>query len=244
MQLTGKKINSSPDAPELTSGHVHIWYIPLTVDPERLHDIQAILSDEERDRAGRFIHRTDCLHWTAARGSLRLILSKYTGQAPDALTFTRNEFGKPALEPAASSLQFNLSYSQEQAVLAISDRNPVGVDLQFMPASFDGSLVDWTASPHEIEWLTSIPPDSLRQHLLRLWVRKEALLKAAGSGLSIEPTTFSLPPGPAPLSMEFDDFHGKSRLWTLYDLSEYDPLISLAACGEGHIIVEKNWLVT
>jgi 4'-phosphopantetheinyl transferase len=235
-------MRNSPESNCLDPGQVHLWHIPLSAEPESIPALQTILSETETERANRFIHNTDRLRWTTAHAAARLILSRYTGMTPEALTFTNNVYGKPELESAASSLQYNFSYSQEQAVLAISNRNPVGVDLQFMPVSFDGSLIDWIASPQEIDWLTGLPPDSLRQNLLRLWVRKEALLKAAGTGLSIEPSTFSLPTDPAPFTMDFSDSCGKSCIWTLYDISdESDPLISLAACGEGHTIMENYW---
>ncbi|MBN1267006.1 MAG: 4'-phosphopantetheinyl transferase superfamily protein [Anaerolineales bacterium] len=237
-------MNSLPEISALEPGRVHIWYISLAPEPAGIHSLQEILSDAEQERAARFIHKKDLERWVTAHISLRLILSQYLQQAPETISFTEGPFGKPELQSPASTLQFNLSYCGNGAVLAVADNTPVGIDVQNMPVSFEKNLQPWIASQVEGEWLVSLPDDSLRLKLLQLWVRKEALLKAAGTGLSVEPSSITLPDQPPPLLLTFMDSSGQSFLWSIYDLDEEDdPMVCLAARGEQHSIQQHRWSI-
>ena len=43
--------------------------------------------------------------------------------------------------------------------------------------------------------MQQLPPAEREQALLALWTRKEAWLKAAGTGLSVDPASFAVMPG-------------------------------------------------
>lgn len=78
------------------------------------------------------------------------------------------------------------------AVAACAAR-PVGIDIQEVVADVvDDELARMALQPHEHALLSHDPARSF----LRLWTRKEAALKALGTGLSIPPRSFCAGLGP------------------------------------------------
>lgn len=110
-------------------------------------------------------------------------------QAKD-VCFVEGEHGKPCLQ-LNKPLHFNMSHSMGWALIGISAHAPVGVDIE-LPRP----LADWTAlaqrslSPAEWANLMALPPGRHAGAFLQCWTRKEACLKALGSGLTVEPGTF------------------------------------------------------
>ncbi len=109
----------------------------------------------------------------------RRILSGFLGIPLDDGDFLRNPQGKPFLKDR--SLKFNLSHSGEYALLAVSKREDVGVDLQKKRDDADAErLARRFFSARERDWVGS----DLEKFYV-LWTRKEAALKALGEGLRI-----------------------------------------------------------
>jgi len=155
--------------------------IELGVDPMRL------LSTDERERARRFVFEADGRRWSRFRAGLRILLGRHLGLAPEAVPIHAEPGGKPRLEPPLASLDFNLSHSDEFAVVAIAEPGPIGVDLE--PLARAPELLGCEESfchPQEIAALPEERPARARW-LLELWIAKEALLKALGSGLGHPP---------------------------------------------------------
>ena len=75
----------------------------------------------------------------------------------------------------------SLSYSEGEGVLALSRHFPVGVDLECLRPGFPRLSGCWSAA--EQETLARARP----QEACRLWTRKEAALKALGTGLALAP---------------------------------------------------------
>jgi phosphopantetheinyl transferase len=152
--------------------------IPLwTADLDAPRAFEHLLSSAEHARANCFLEPATRRRWIAARGWLRIVLSRATGFAPERLTLRTGLLGKPAL--AESDIQFSLSHSGGLALLAISSQNSIGVDIE--------------------------PDDPARESALLEWTAREAYLKAVGLGLAAGLAT-SLPDsgwtiqhfGPAP----------------------------------------------
>ena len=92
---------------------------------------------------------------------LKMHLGQMLNEAPENISFLRNEFGKPYL--AGFPLHFNLSHAEKKAVLGAHPTRLIGVDIeenQTLDLDFKG------ADP------------------LTFWCATEALLKAAGTGFS------------------------------------------------------------
>jgi 4'-phosphopantetheinyl transferase len=91
----------------------------------------------------------------------------------------------------------SLTHSGEVAAVAVAGV-PVGIDLE--PIERVGADIEAVLlSPREQRAWSVVAPTDRPQALLRTWVRKEALLKATGEGLAIDPRLVELgPPGDRP----------------------------------------------
>lgn len=146
-----------------------------------------ILTKPEIERASRFRFENDASHWIACRAHLRLILGKELSISPQEVPLVLSEYGKPLLAPPYAGLHFNLTHSDEIALIALSLDGPVGIDLE--KNSRGAELLGCEATfchPQEIKILPSNPQLRTIQ-LLRIWTHKEAVLKALGTGLSHPP---------------------------------------------------------
>lgn len=170
---------------EFTPNTVHVWRMSLDWPTDRLGAWLDLLSADERQRAARFVRELDRQRFIAARGALRLLLSRYLQRPPAQLVFTYNEFGKPAL-PDASSLAFNLAHSDGLALCAVSQAQPLGIDVETERASVEFEALWPRISSSAERDLWPLLASAQRQRIFfHLWTRKEAVIKALGMGLSL-----------------------------------------------------------
>lgn len=167
---------------------VHLWQATLHPSPDEYAQLMRVLSEDEQERAGRFRFHRDRIRFVASHGWLRRLLGRYVGADPAALLFTTEGKDKPRLAPDRSSdVRFNMSHSQDLAVYAISRERDVGVDLEWVPTDLDVATVLPYFTPRERADILALPTDMQPPACIELWVRKEAVLKANGMGLTLDP---------------------------------------------------------
>lgn len=150
-----------------------------------------MLSPDERVRAAAFIQEKHRVHYVAAHGGMRRRLGALVGREGRALTFETGPNGKPYLSGSAA-LPFNLSHTQTRAALAWGRMAEVGVDIERV-SSFDDALARRVLTDQERGALSVLPIAVQSRQFFRFWTAKEAVLKALGVGLEIEPATMNLP---------------------------------------------------
>jgi 4'-phosphopantetheinyl transferase len=164
---------------------VHLWNIPLagdSTDAEGL-DLPELLSNAEISRYSNITHATLRRRFLRSRVALRNILSGYLDIAPEKIEFRNNENGKPFLDQAAGmpALSFNLSHSADQYLLAVTRSMNVGVDIEYVRPGRDYlALARRFFTEQEFQLLAS---DAGRDLFYRMWVLKEASVKARGMKL-------------------------------------------------------------
>lgn len=150
------------------------------------------LDEAETQRMARFRFERDARRYGSSHARLRLLLGKVCSRDPGQLRWREGPFGKPHLVPP-DALHFNLSHSGEHALFGLCESRPIGVDIEG-GTHLDDIEIDELArrcfTTSECEALARAPDAERRVAFLRCWTRKEACLKALGSGLSIEPGTF------------------------------------------------------
>jgi 4'-phosphopantetheinyl transferase len=157
---------------------VDIWTVSLTTPaPEHL-------SDDEVARAKRFKFEQDRIRWIRARSSLRLILSRYVNEHPGAIEFLYGPHGKPALPPVCD-VQFNLSHAGDYALVAVTDKVPVGVDIEHVRPNIEMAAL--------LRRLGETDLPNSTEDLYQRWTRREARSKAAGGGLFDTPQRDAYP---------------------------------------------------
>lgn len=115
---------------------------------------------------------------------LRIVLALFTGRAPGMIRIETGKQGKPYVEDGP---QFNLSHSGTIAVLALHPDLPVGVDVEASGCGTANLGVSFVLSAIEAATGPRTEDDDLR-----LWIRKEAVLKAQGVGLLGDLTSFTV----------------------------------------------------
>ncbi len=188
--------------PPLGVDEVHVWRARLgDADNDRLRCCEALLAQEEQQRAARFAFDEPRHRYVLARATLRALLAPYVNRPPVDLAFTYGEHGKPHLADLDVSLNFNLSHSGDRLLLAITRGREVGIDVERTRRE-----VTWKAvserffEARERQALYDLPPEQRRAAFFRCWTRKEAFMKATGQGVTYGLSSFSvnLAPGEAP----------------------------------------------
>lgn len=222
-----------PGRPTLGSNEVHVWAVPLLGSAERYGEL---LTAEEQDRASRFRVVDHRRRYAIAHGALRAVLAGYLETEAQAIGFGTSSTGKPHLVPP-SGLQFNLSHSAQLGLIAIA-RAEVGVDLEKMRhlESMRG-IAQRHFSRSECEALESLPEDRLLLGFYRCWTRKEAYVKALGSGLSSALDVFDVALDDAAGLLAVRDRAEDLSQWTLLDASPGPDYVGAVAvrCGDADV---------
>lgn len=185
--------------------NVDIWVTSLALTKEQEHAARLLLSHDELDRADRFMSAVHRARFTAARATLRRLISMYVQTPPHELSFNYGEHKKPSLaHPNSYELEFNLSHSEDIALYAFTKSHPLGIDIEKIRASFDPALAKRFFSSLEYDSLLHLPEREQNDSFYRIWSRKEALIKAVGKGLSIPLASFSVSPAPVTELIEYD----------------------------------------
>lgn len=134
-----------------------------------------------------------------SRGLLRHVLAAEAGVAPKEFSFVVGEHGKPGIAGGAASVgHFNLSHAGGWWLLVTAD-HPVGVDLEMVDRPVEPDrLASRVFTPGEQAALQLVGDDPVakRAVFLDCWTRKEALLKALGTGFAGGAGGFHVGPGP------------------------------------------------
>jgi len=165
-------------------GHSEVVYAFLSLEGEPSALDEALLDDEERRRARRFVQLHDRRRFVRAHAGLRLFLALCLEVEPATVRYETGVHGKPRLLPGLPPLEFNLSHSEELGLLAVARDRWVGVDVEHVRDLPDAmSIADTHFTSAESKALRSLPPPELRETFFRYWARKEAVIKAGGEGL-------------------------------------------------------------
>lgn len=135
-------------------------------------------SFSEQRKASRFLHAEDAVRHLLARSLLRHVLVRQGKCPPLPDAWPVNAWGKP--EGAAWGMHFNLAHAGSEIWLACCREVAVGIDVEEDSPALADLLP--LLHPAEAEDLM-IDADAARRR--RLWVRKEAVVKATGKGLSL-----------------------------------------------------------
>ena len=172
-----------------------VWHFDLSGFAETQEILMTLLTSGEQERARTFATETLRRRFIVGRGLLRSLLAAYYRTDPKELHLSYGPYGKPELDTNRyrPCLAFNLAHSEDQALLAIASSGQIGVDLEIKRPLRDlDGLVAQVCSDIELKHLHRLSETEKETAFYRLWVRKEALLKASGLGLQIDPRVCEL----------------------------------------------------
>lgn len=190
---------------------------------------EALLTDDERERARRFVGPLLQRRFVAARAQLRALLGRRVGRDPRSLVFVQNEFGKPRLADHPG-VHFSLSHSQDRALLAVSDGPEVGADLEMIRPVDHLDLARRYFHPEEVAAIER--HDDPQRAFFRIWTLKEAVVKAIGLGLSLPLDGFAVSiAGPRPVMAVAPD-QSPGAWWLHVEPGNYCRAVAVPAGGE------------
>jgi 4'-phosphopantetheinyl transferase len=205
----------------LEADEARVYTLALDLDDATLRELEHELSADERARAARFLFEGHRRRFVAAHGQLRRILAGELGGAARELRFDTGPHGKPFLVDGGD-LRFNLSHSADVALVALARGRELGVDVEEIAADrvTDG-LAAFSFSPRELADFRALSGDAQVAGFFACWSRKEAFIKALGTGLALPLDSFDVtlaPDEPPRLrATRFDP--AEAQRWTLLALS-------------------------
>lgn len=177
----------------LPPSQVHLWCCRTDIGDSEFADCDALLSDIEQRQAVRFDDVKATIAFTAAHGWLRRVLAAYLDLAPQKLRFSREADGKPVLETSdiSRTIAFNLSHSGDLAIVAVTAGMPIGVDIERVEPK-QRAFANEGLAPGEAIALAAVAPHDRDEAFMRCRTRKEAYLKALGTGLNTPLSDFEM----------------------------------------------------
>jgi 4'-phosphopantetheinyl transferase len=176
-----------PSQCQLANDEVHVWRIPLAQTDSKIQFLAKFLSPDEQIRSANFYFDRDRRRFTVSHAMLRIILGHYGSMRPEQIRYEYNPFGKPVLAAELNGMQacFNLSHSNDLALLAVTQNREVGIDLEFVrPIPEAEQIAAKTFAGRENAAIQTQPEELKTQAFFNCWTRKEAYIKAVGDGLS------------------------------------------------------------
>lgn len=199
--------------------------------------MRRLLCRHEKARADRFHSELDARRFVLAHGTLRTILGKYLGIAPDHLRFSFDAFGKPELDAVTgeTGLHFNLTHSGTVVLIAVARDQELGIDVERvrqLPA--EDAMLQRCLTKREYASLHSMSSEDRRLALFSCWVAKEACLKAAGSGLwqSMQAVELTIIPPYQVQRTRLHTWHGEVRQWMVIPMRPLGGYVASLAVQE------------
>ena len=216
------------------AGRTDLWFVDLRLPAETLAGLSRFLTPDEVERAGRFHFQVHRDRYVARRGALRWLLGRYLDRDPSVVQLAYGDHEKPRLAgEAARCLQFNLSDSEDFALIGFDQGNEIGVDIEVVRDMPDAeSIAHHFFSSGERRDLSRLPRGE-RQSLgfFHCWTRKEAYLKAIGKGLAAPLDAFrvTLHPDDPPRFLSFDGQSDEPEHWSLLHLEPAPGVVGALA---------------
>lgn len=165
---------------------VDIWSADLADAPDAL-TLAELLDDSDRVALQRCRPATFARR-AGARAAARAVLARYSGSPPGSLRFATDVLGRHRLRDNHSDarLHFSVSRSGQQCVVAVTRAGAIGIDVEARGAALgDTNALIRRLAPEETAELLAIDECDRADAFLRCWTRKEAYLKATGTGLAL-----------------------------------------------------------
>lgn len=173
---------------------IDVWAVEIPRFYENETYFYALLSEAEKKRANAFVTAQLKSRYTISQSILRLLLAEYVSLEPEQIVYSFGTHRKPYLATNPLELHFNLSHSNDMALIGLSYIDEVGVDIEKLnPKTLEKELEKSVMCDNELEIFRNIPLESKTEAFFSLWTHKESLLKLVGLGLYKELKELDVP---------------------------------------------------
>ncbi|HET9819840.1 MAG TPA: 4'-phosphopantetheinyl transferase superfamily protein [Rhodanobacteraceae bacterium] len=125
------------------------------------------------------------------RAPLLALIGAYLGKPASDVALVQDTHGKPKLAEGdgagtdGQQLEFNWSHSGNYALVALARGLALGVDIELLDKDLRSiEIARRFFDPVEADVVAALAPPARKRAFIGLWCAKEAVLKAAGEGLS------------------------------------------------------------
>jgi 4'-phosphopantetheinyl transferase len=215
-------VSSARETHTVRRNEIHLWHAEVSATELYEFAQHAWLSENESARMMRFHFEKDRQNFLFCRSMLRILLASYLGDPPAELCFAYSAHGKPTLASSSGSLEFNLSHSNGNFLVAITLGRKVGVDIEFLNRDLDVlEIAQRFFSSAERQAIQALPDTLQHDAFFSCWTRKEAFVKARGEGLSRPLDSFdvSVMPDEETVSLATRPDNSEADRWTLLSLN-------------------------
>ena len=226
-------MRSSPGY-SLSENRIVVWCVRLQTSDPVLSRLRQCLNGDEISRADRYLLEDHRRSFAISRGVLRILIGRYLQRPPESLEFTYGPAGKPSIA-GPHRIQLNASHSGNLALFAFALDCPIGVDIeQIRPLPDMHTMAHRFFAPEEAADLASLPSDQQQRAFFNCWTRKEAYIKATGTGLSTPLAGFAVTVRPAEAArlLHIAGDTTAAASWSLHDLAAPPGYAGALACPD------------
>ena len=174
----------------LKGGELHIWRTKISDNVLNINEYLDLLTIEEQAKAQSFFFRKDQNRYVITRAILKKLLAMYLNViSPRCICFKQTNYGKPYLVDSINNenIKFNISHSNDCVVFAFTKNIDVGVDIEYIDKNLViEEIIEYCCTELEKNQLNELPYNHRYYYFYKLWVLKEAIVKALGLGLSFD----------------------------------------------------------
>ncbi len=172
----------------INAKEVHLYRLDLDDSSSKVVGLNdQLLSEAEKEKANKYVQDIHRVRYQRGRSWIRKILAEYVGVSGSELNIQEQERGKPFIENHA--IEFNLSHSENLAVLAVTHDQQVGIDIEHLSRLIE---LEELSKIHflepELNWLAGFSGKEKQQAFFWLWTAKEARMKITGEGFALPST--------------------------------------------------------
>lgn len=166
---------------------IDIWRVNINDIENNMLSLPVILSNDEVERVRKYRLNRDKVHFSISRTILRIILSSYLKKQPKDIIFSYTHTLKPVLstQDEGRRVCFNVSHSNRLILYAVCCGDDIGIDVECASLiSNSDVLTKRYFSSEEREYLSSVAQKKRQKEFTKIWVIKEAYLKAMAKSVS------------------------------------------------------------
>jgi len=177
-------------------GEATVIHVDLSPNAAREAEALGWLDESEQSRSRRFQFAGPRRRFGLCRAALRAILCRRLGCENGQLAFEESRHGKPFATVGGTPVpdSFNVSHSGDHGLIAFAPAGRLGVDIEERVAHRNLDLLVETVLGEQEQALLARTRGEARTHLFfKLWTMKEALIKAHGMGMALDPSRVQIP---------------------------------------------------
>ena len=171
------------------------------ISNQELQQLEQVLSLQELQHSETLKKQINKKCYIIAKAQIRLLLSEQVESKAAQLQFYNNKHGKPILkqDSNAAIINFNISHSGSQILIAISKQGYVGIDIEHLERKGKANYLNIAKRffhPDELQFLQQCSEAQYKKVFFHIWTCKEAVVKALGYGIGFGLDKFCVQPNP------------------------------------------------